>query len=44
MKKYLFLLACMLTTAVYADNKQTLKVDGQVIDKTITESPSRVIT
>ena len=37
MKKYLFLLACMLTTAVYADNRQTVKVDGQVIDKTITE-------
>lgn len=27
----------MLTTAVYADNRQTVKVDGQVIDKTITE-------
>ena len=37
MKKYLFLLACMLTTAVYADNRQTVKVDGLVIDKTITE-------
>lgn len=37
MKKYLILLACMLSAAVYADNKQTLKVDGQVIDKTITE-------
>lgn len=37
MKKYLILLACMLSAAVYADNKQTVKVDGQVIDKTITE-------
>ena len=27
----------MFSAAVYADNKQTLKVDGQVIDKTITE-------
>lgn len=27
----------MLSAAVYADNKQTVKVDGQVIDKTITE-------
>ena len=37
MKKYLILLACLLSTAVYADNKQTIKVDGQVIGKTITE-------
>ena len=37
MKKYLILLVCLLSTAVYADNKQTIKVDGQVIDKTITE-------
>lgn len=37
MKKYLILLACMFSAAVYADNKQTLKIDGQVIDKTITE-------
>ena len=27
----------MFSAAVYADNKQTLKIDGQVIDKTITE-------
>lgn len=37
MKKYLILLACLLSVTVYADNKQTVKVDGQVIDKTITE-------
>lgn len=37
MKKYLILLVCLLSTAVYADNKQTVKVDGQVIGKTITE-------
>ena len=37
MKKYLILLACLLSTVVYADNKQSIKVDGQVIDKTITE-------
>lgn len=34
----------MFSAAVYADNKQTLKIDGQVIDKTITESPSMVTT
>lgn len=27
----------MFSAAVYADNKQTVKVDGQVVDKTIAE-------
>ncbi len=36
-KAYLLLLAGMLSTAVFADSKQTVKIDGQVIDKTVTE-------
>ena len=36
-KAYLLLLAGMLSTAVFADNKQTVKIDGQVIEKTISE-------
>lgn len=36
-KAYLLLLAGMLSTAVFAGNKQTLKIEGQVIDKTVTE-------
>lgn len=36
-KAYLLFLAAMLSTATFADNKQTVKIDGQVIDKTITE-------
>lgn len=36
-KAYLLLLAGMLSTATFADNKQTVKIDGQVIEKTISE-------
>nr|WP_294854886.1 subtilase [Prevotella sp.] len=36
-KAYLLLLAGMLSTAVFASNKQTLKIEGQVIEKTISE-------
>ena len=36
-KAYLLLLAGMLSTAVFAGSKQTVKIDGQVIDKTVTE-------
>lgn len=36
-KAYLLLLAGMLSTAVFAVSKQTVKIDGQVIDKTVTE-------
>ncbi len=36
-KAYLLLLAGMLSTAVFAGNKQTLKIEGQVIEKTISE-------
>ena len=36
-KVYLLLLAGMLSTAVFAGNKQTLKIEGQVIEKTISE-------
>lgn len=36
-KAYLLLLAGMLSTAVFAGNKQTVKIDGQVIEKTISE-------
>lgn len=36
-KTYLLLLAGMLSTAVFAGSKQTVKIDGQVIDKTVTE-------
>lgn len=36
-KAYLLLLAGMLSTAVFADSKQTVKIDGQLIEKTVTE-------
>lgn len=36
-KAYLLFLAAMLSVAIFADNKQTVKIDGQVIDKTVTE-------
>ena len=36
-KAYLLLLAAMFSTAVFAGSKQTVKIDGQVIDKTVTE-------
>ena len=36
-KTYLLFLAAMLSTATFADNKQTVKIGGQVIDKTVTE-------
>ena len=36
-KAYLLFLAVMLSVATFADNKQTVKIDGQVIDKTVTE-------
>ena len=36
-KVYLLLLAGMLSTAVFAGNKQTVTIDGQVIEKTISE-------
>ena len=36
-KAYLLLLAGMLSTAVFAGNKQTVTIDGQVIERTISE-------
>ena len=36
-KAYLLLLAGMLSTAVFADNKQTVTIDGQIIEQTISE-------
>ena len=36
-KVYLLFLAAMLSVATFADNKQTVMIDGQVIDKTVTE-------
>ena len=36
-KAYLLLLAGMLSTAVFAGSKQTIKIDGQVIEKTVSE-------
>ena len=36
-KAYLLLLAGMLSTAVFAGNKQTVRIDGQVIEKTVSE-------
>ena len=36
-KAYLLLLAGMLSTAVFAGNKQTVKIEGHVIEKTISE-------
>jgi hypothetical protein len=34
-KAYLLLLAGMLSTAVFAGSKQTIKIDGQIIEKTV---------
>lgn len=36
-KAYLLLLAGMLSAAVFAGSKQTVKIDGQVIGKTVSE-------
>lgn len=36
-KAYLLLLAGMLSTAVFAGSKQTVKIDGLVIEKTVSE-------
>lgn len=36
-KAYLLLLAGMLSTAVFAGSKQTIKIDGQIIEKTVSE-------
>lgn len=36
-KAYLLLLAGMLSTAVFAGSKQTVKIDGQLIEKTVSE-------
>lgn len=36
-KAYLLLLAGMLSTAVFAGNKQTVKIDDQLIEKTVSE-------
>ena len=36
-KVYLLLLAGMLSTAVFAGNKQTVRIAGQVIEKTVSE-------
>lgn len=36
-KAYLLLLAGMLSTAVFAGSKQMVKIDGQVIEKTVSE-------
>lgn len=36
-KAYLLLLTGMLSTAVFAGNKQSVTIDGQVIEKTISE-------
>lgn len=36
-KAYLLLLAGMLSTAVFAGNKQTVKINGQLIEKTVSE-------
>ena len=36
-KAYLLLLAGMLSTAVFAGSKQTVKIAGQVIEKTVSE-------
>lgn len=36
-KAYLLLLAGMLSTAVFADSKQTVKIEGRSIEKTISE-------
>lgn len=36
-KTYLLLLAGMFASVVFANNKQTVKIDGKVSDKTVTE-------
>lgn len=36
-KAYLLLLAGMLSTAVFAGSKQTVNINGQVIEKTVSE-------
>ena len=36
-KAYLLLLAGMLSTTVFAGSKQTVKIDGQLIEKTVSE-------
>lgn len=36
-KAYLLLLAGMLSTVTYADNNQTVKIEGSIIDKVVTE-------
>ena len=36
-KAYLLLLVGMLSTAVFAGSKQTVKIDGQLIEKTVSE-------
>ena len=36
-KNYLLLLAGMFASVVFANNKQTVKIDGVVSDKTVTE-------
>ena len=36
-KAYLLLLAAMFSTAVFAGSKQTVKIDGQLIEKTVSE-------
>ena len=41
-KAYLLLLAGMLSTAVFAGNKQTVTIDGQVIEKVIEKTISEI--
>lgn len=36
-KIYLLLCACLMATTGFAENKQTVKIDGQAIGKTVTE-------
>ena len=36
-KAYLLFLAAMLSTATFAGSKQTVKIDGQLIEKTVSE-------
>lgn len=36
-KTYLLLLAGMFASVIFANNKQTVKIDGVVSDKTVTE-------
>lgn len=36
-KAYLLLLAAMLSTATFAGSKQTVKIDGLLIEKTVSE-------